>query len=130
VAAVRGWVERAESDLWAAALMLKHGGASRAPDVVCFHAQQCIEKYLKAVLTWRSISFPRTHDLTALFARLPETSRPDLAAEQIDALTRYASLTRYPGDYEPLALSEARRAVTLARRVRRQARRLLPKAAL
>jgi hypothetical protein len=43
-------------------------------------------------------------------------------------LTRYATVTRYPGDYEPITLTEARRAVTLARRVRRQVQRLLPKA--
>jgi len=45
-------------------------------------------------------------------------------------LTRYATVTRNPGDYEPITLTEARRAVTLARRVRRQVRRWLPKQSL
>ena len=39
-------------------------------------------------------------------------------------------VTRYPGDYEPITLTEARRAVILARSVRRQVRRWLPKPAL
>jgi hypothetical protein len=47
-------------------------------------------------------------------------------AEQ-ERLTDFATLTHYPGDYEPITLMEARRAVTLARR---QVRRWLPKQAL
>jgi HEPN domain-containing protein len=129
LAAVGAWVEKAENDLAAAAIMLSAG--RRAPlDAICFHAQQCVEKYLKALLTWRELPFPRTHDITALVARLPQTSRPDFSPTQIDLLTRYATVTRYPGDYEPITLTETRRAVTLARRVRRQVRRLLPKAVL
>jgi HEPN domain-containing protein len=31
-----------------------------------FHAQQCVEKYLKALLVAPGLAFPRTHDLTAL----------------------------------------------------------------
>ena len=50
------------------------------------------------------------------------------AAEQ-RRLTNYATLTRYPGGYEPISLDKARQAVRLARRVRREIRRLLPKVA-
>ena len=32
-------------------------------DTVCFHAQQCAEKYLKALLVWKGIPFPKTHNL-------------------------------------------------------------------
>jgi hypothetical protein len=35
---------------------------------------------------------------------------------------------RYPGDYEPVSLAEAERAVKIARRVRTQVRQRLPKA--
>jgi len=34
------------------------------------HAQQCAEKYLKALLALRAMDFPKTHDLEALAARL------------------------------------------------------------
>jgi hypothetical protein len=39
-------------------------------------------------------------------------------------------VTRYPGDYEAISLAEARYAVKVARRVRRQIRKRLPKEAL
>jgi hypothetical protein len=37
---------------------------------------------------------------------------------------------RYPGDYEPIPLAEARQAVQIARRVRKQIRKWLPKESL
>jgi HEPN domain-containing protein len=33
-------------------------------DTVCFHAQQCVEKHLKALLVLRAIVFPKTHDIS------------------------------------------------------------------
>lgn len=37
---------------------------------VCFHVQQCIEKYYKALLTAHGQSFERTHNLSALAKKL------------------------------------------------------------
>lgn len=37
---------------------------------------------------------------------------------------------RYPGDYEPIPLAEARQAVQIARRLRQQVRKGLPKDSL
>ena len=51
-AAVRLWVEKAEHDLRNAEYVLTL--AERRPfDTVCFHCQQCAEKYLKALLIVR-----------------------------------------------------------------------------
>jgi HEPN domain-containing protein len=129
LAIVREWVDKAESDLKVAAHTLKLGKACPA-DMVCFHAQQCVEKYLKALLTLRKIDFPKTHDIAELIAFLPARSRPVLAVDEQRRLTSYATVTRYPGHYEPIEPIEARRAVALARRVRREVRRLLPRKAL
>ncbi|MCX5656199.1 MAG: HEPN domain-containing protein [Planctomycetota bacterium] len=61
----REWVEKAEGDLVTAARELR---ARKSPnyDAACFHAQQCAEKYLKAVLHAEAISFARTHNMAAL----------------------------------------------------------------
>ena len=42
-------------------------------DSVCFHAQQCAEKYLKARLQDLGIIVPKTHDLTQLLELLLAT---------------------------------------------------------
>lgn len=112
-----------------ARLVLKAGEACPA-DTVVFHAQQCAEKYLKALLTLESIDFPGTHDLGILIGLLPATAAIELSAREQRRLTSYATVTRYPGDYEHVTLSEARQAVALARRVRKRVRSLLPGAAL
>lgn len=129
IAAVRQWVQKAENDLRNAAHTLKLGKACPT-DTVCFHAQQCVEKYTKALLVWHGIEFSWVHDIGALIALLPERSRPDLTPEEQERLTDYAVTTRYPGDYEPIPLGEAQEAVKVARRVRRQIRRWLPQASL
>jgi HEPN domain-containing protein len=126
---ISGWTEKAEHDLLAAVHTLKLG-KDCPTDTVCFHAQQCVEKYVKALLVFHEVDFPKTHNLRALLTLLPIRSRPDLTLEEQQMLTRYATVTRYPGDYEVISLTEARNAVKIARRVRRQIRKRLPKEAL
>ena len=124
----REWLTKADNDLTNAAHTLKLGTACPT-DTVCFHAQQCVEKYLKALLVWEGIDFPRTHDLEALVALVPSESRPDLGDEELARLTEYATGARYPG-WEEIPLAAARRAVAVVRRVRRSVRRVLPRKAL
>ena len=126
---VRGWIEKAESDLTNAVHTLGMGEWCPV-DTVCFHAQQCAEKYLKALLVSTGIDFPKMHDIGELIALVPRKINVGLSAEEQRRLTTYATVTRYPGDYEPISLADARRAIALARRVRREVRRLLPSSAL
>ena len=122
----REWISKAENDLKNAANTLKMG-EDCPTDTVCFHAQQCAEKYLKALLVWKGIPFPKTHDLSSLIAFLPKDLQNLLTEEEQELLTEYATVTRYPGGYEDITLSEARSAVRVARRIRRSIRALLPK---
>jgi HEPN domain-containing protein len=125
---VREWLAKAENDLKTAAHTLKLG-ADCPTDTVCFHAQQCVEKYVKAVLVLQGIDFPKTHDLENLAGLLPGRVRLSLSAEEQGRLTDYATGARYPG-WGDIPLAEARRAVTIARRLRKEIRGLLPKDAL
>ena len=118
-------MSKADNDLRTAAHTLKLQ-SSCPTDTICFHAQQCVEKYVKALLVLRSIPFPKTHDLSVLARTLPESWQPDLTREQVRRLTDYATITRYPGDYEPVTMAEARAAVAIARKVRKHFRTLLP----
>lgn len=63
------WLRKAEND-W---LNVQNNLASaRIPwDTVCFHAQQAIEKSLKALLLHRGIVPPRIHDLVDLLNASP-----------------------------------------------------------
>jgi HEPN domain-containing protein len=101
-----------------------------AYSVIGFHAQQCAEKYLKALLGAEDKEIPRTHSIGDLTRRLRPRLRPDLSPEEEILLTDYAVSTRYPSDYEAISLADARRAVRIARRVRKHVRSLLPPAAV
>jgi HEPN domain-containing protein len=128
LAAVREWIERAEEDLMAAGLLLKAG--RRPPtNTICFHAQQCVEKYLKAYLAWRSTEFPKTHAIEKLFSLIPTEARPNVGIREQSLISDYGVAPRYPG-WTSASLAQARRAVTVARRVRKHVRSLVPRRAL
>lgn len=78
----------------------------------------------------KGVDFFRNHDIEALVALLPKGIDVGLSATEQRRLTTYATVTRYPGDYEPISLEEAQEAVKIARRVRRAIRRYLPKEVL
>ena len=121
----RQWAQKAEGDLLNAIHTLKI--VKNCPtDTACFHAQQCVEKYLKSVLVLRGVDFPRTHSIRALMEMLPVGLRPKLEVIEQDQLTEYAITTRYPGDYEPIGITDARRAVDMAKRVRLEIRNRHP----
>jgi len=106
----REWTGKADEDLLLADIGLKEG--RRCPtSAVCFHAQQCIEKYLKALLVWRRIDFPKTHDIGALLKMIAKPIGVSVGITKQRRFTAYATVTRYPGDYEPITLVEARQAV-------------------
>jgi HEPN domain-containing protein len=117
------WLAKADNDLRSAGYLLKMEDCPT--DAVCFHAQQCVEKCLKALLVTQGMEVKKTHDLTKIMVLLPSRLRPSLDDQEQDRLTEYATVTRYPGDYEPISLTEARKAVAVARRIRREVRKFL-----
>jgi len=65
-------------------------------EIVGFHAQQAIEKWLKAVMALRGLEEARIHDLGRLLEILGQTG-VDLppAADRLDDLSIYAVPLRY-----------------------------------
>ena len=127
---VRQWIQKAENDLRNAEHTLKLK-KSCPFDTVCFHAQQCAEKYLKALLLSRSISFRPVHDLRVLAELIPAEIELGLKMGPLFMLTQYAVETRYPEEEEePITREEAKQAVAIARKVREAVRANLPKKAL
>jgi HEPN domain-containing protein len=69
---VAEWVEKAEGDFQTAEREMR---SRKSPnyDAVCFHSQQCAEKYLKAFLVHFQIPFRPIHDLEALLESITPT---------------------------------------------------------
>jgi HEPN domain-containing protein len=92
------WLEKAEGDYATAARELR---ARKQPnyDAVCFHVQQCAEKYLKAFLQERGTSFPKTHsllDLLKLCVTLDASF--EFQRDLLIQIDRYSVRYRYPGE--------------------------------
>ncbi len=105
------WLRRARSDLALARGRLRK---SVLAEDLCFHAQQAVEKSLKAVLISKGIDFPRTHNLRILIDALPETIFRDPVLDSSAALTDYAVSTRYPGEVEAVTKEELKTARHIA----------------
>ena len=90
------WVAKAENDWKNASYMLRLK-TDCPTDTVCFHAQQCVEKYIKALLVLKGTDFPKTHDIARLMALLPAVWRPRITDAEQEKLTDYAAISRYPG---------------------------------
>ena len=93
-------------------------------DVVCFHGQQCAEKYLKALMEELGLVIPKTHDLERLLADLLP-NHPSLKSVRRGAvfLSNFAVGLRYPG--ENASKRQAAGALRWTRRMRGLCRRLL-----
>jgi HEPN domain-containing protein len=91
---------------------------------VCFHCQQCAEKYLKALLQELGIAITRTHDLEALRVQLlPHHPSLRPFSRGLEFLTEFAVNARYPG--KKVCRRQAAAALRWANRVRTEARALL-----
>jgi len=95
---VKEWRDKAEGDYRTAR---REFDAADSPsyDATCFHAQQSVEKLMKAIMIHHQIVPPRSHNL----ARLSELLKPlcpglVLAIEDLNHLTTIGIAVRYPGE--------------------------------
>ena len=117
------WVDKATADYQSAEALGRRRKAP-LPDIVCYHCQQCVEKYLKAYLIAQGSTPPRIHDLEELLnlcALHDATLTKRLPLVQF--LNPYAVLIRYPG--MTATVVEAKEAVHALRRTRTILRRKL-----
>ena len=118
----RDWLRHAWSDLELA--QTKRNSKVLLEDL-CFHAQQAAEKAIKAVLVFRDVPFPKSHNIRTLLDLLPKALSLPEEAKEAASLTDYAVLTRYPGALEPVTKEEYLEAVRVAKTVVQWAEKLL-----
>ncbi len=82
---IKEWVLRAEED-YSTVEELYKTHVRRFAAIICFHAQQCAEKYIKVLLIACNIEPPRTHSLETLL---------DLIVGEVPELERYRDLLIY-----------------------------------
>ena len=114
---VHRWLSYANEDLRFAqhGLTLTTGIPYR---LIAYHAQQCVEKCLKAFLVHKGIDFPYTHNISRLLEICAEYTGWTSQIEEAEELTPYAIATRYPGEDDEVTQAETTRAIDIAIHVR------------
>ncbi len=120
------WLQFAEEDLKIAQLALEEKLYNQS----CFHAQQCAEKALKALIAESGKTVPKTHKLIDLLSEIKHHQIAQLR-KSLQLLDRFYIPTRYPDalpGMPPEGLpteSDAKEALETARRALELARDLL-----
>lgn len=113
--ASKNWLQRAKSNLIRAQM-------AKPEDVfwedLCYDAQQCVEKSLKALLVFHQIRFRYVHDIGELLNTLKQNGI-DFPEEFMESviLTDYAVETRYPVISEPVTEEEYHDALQIAKSI-------------
>jgi HEPN domain-containing protein len=89
------WIKAAADDLAAIEAMITD---ARLTNIVAFHAQQAVEKALKALIENNGERIPRKHDLLLLYSKV--SSLVTVEDESIlDTLNQLYTEARYPSEF-------------------------------
>jgi len=103
--AVGAWLADACADLANARSLAAHRDEGTTPFASAFHAQQAVEKGVKALLVWRAVDFPARHDLGLLVGLVPAGAT--MRELNVGGLTVYAVEQRHvAGSSNPMSLIE------------------------
>ena len=96
---VKKWLDRAQSNLTLAKPVIIHDDVFY--EDLCFNAQQCVEKSLKALLIYNNLEYPKSHSISKLLGNLEEAGiKFPLFIRNSASITDYSVEKRYPGDYD------------------------------
>ena len=90
------WLRSAQADLDTITAILKQ---PHLTPVVAFHAQQCVEKCLKAFLEESDIEVRKTHNLLTLKTAIDYNQHLDLDEDMLSLLNKLYIDSRYPGNF-------------------------------
>jgi HEPN domain-containing protein len=93
---VEDWILLADKDLHAAEILLKD--EYPLTNIVAFHCQQVIEKYLKAFIIEKDVPLIKTHDLIKLNGMISEIKNIGIDERKLIVINEVYIESRYPGD--------------------------------
>ena len=110
---INEWIEKADHDLGSAKIIFTN--IPEYFDIIAFHCQQAVEKYLKSSLIFFGVEFSRSHDLVYLLELLSrEINVDDVTFEKAIRLNSYSTQIRYPNSKIFLTKQELEFAIEVA----------------
>ncbi|MBI4682423.1 MAG: HEPN domain-containing protein [Nitrospirae bacterium] len=110
---IKEWSYKAERDIDTA--RLTHDNRPEYTDIICYHCQQAVEKYLKAYLVYLDTPFEKKHDLDYLIDLIADNDKDiEQFYDIVETLSGYAVEVRYPDDWSEPSREEAKNAYKIA----------------
>ena len=96
------WLKISAEDLQSAEVLFER----RLFRMACYHAQQSVEKILKALLADHEVDFPRTHNILDLNNAIKKLGHSALIADEDAVFLNSIYRARYPSEVGLLPLGE------------------------
>jgi HEPN domain-containing protein len=93
---VHDWILLADQDIKVSEIIM--GDDEPLTNIVAFHCQQAIEKYLKAYLIENNVSLIKTHDLIKLNGMVKEIKDLGIDKDKLILINEVYIESRYPGE--------------------------------
>ncbi len=121
---VKDWLKKAESDFKVIEHEMSLESDEVVKDAVCFHCQQAIEKYLKAVMIIDNIDVPRTHSIEYLIQKV-SNKHPEFGTLKLKDISMFGVQYRYPDNYYVPPLKEVIFYVELANSIKKISQKII-----
>lgn len=119
------WVKRAQDDIKNAEVLLDK---KILPWIICFHCQQAIEKYIKALQVIYLKDYTREHNLLHLVQSLRNHIQIDDYASDLVYISNFYIATRYPtGQDTQITVSDAEEVLRLTKKLIKLLKRYIQK---
>jgi HEPN domain-containing protein len=93
------WIERAKSSLEISKIAVNN---NIYYEDLCYQSQQAVEKGLKGLLIYYGVEPEFTHNIGILLNELEKIIEIPDNIKKATNLTKYAVITRYPGEYDEI----------------------------
>jgi HEPN domain-containing protein len=105
------WIDRAKSSLEISKIAVND---KVFYEDLCYQSQQAVEKGLKGLLIYYGVEPEFTHNIGILLDELEKFIKiPENMKETIN-LTKYAVITRYPGEYDEITKEGYKKSINIA----------------
>jgi len=111
---IRNWLCKAGNDLKIAGHEIEN--SDPVTDMICFHCQQAVEKYLKAFLIYHNKEIERTHNLYYLQKKCSEINN-SIGRIDLKELNFFGISVRYPDEFYIPSVEEAKEYISIAQKI-------------
>lgn len=106
---IKEWIDKANKDMKAVEKLKTERDIT---EIVCFHCQQAVEKYLKALLIYNGENIQKTHNIDFLLNKCKAYNK-DFERYIGNSLSDYAVDLRYPDTRYIPTIEETEEAINL-----------------